>query len=73
MARAFSGKSSAGSNPGTGNVGMSGTPGGRGRMGMRPGARSINVGDEMYLWLLVLLEVGFLGFLRHRFRRHHGG
>lgn len=30
-------------------------------------------GDELYLWALVLLEVGAIAWLRHAFRRHHGG
>jgi len=41
--------------------------------GPRPGARSIALGDEVYLWLLVFLEVGTMCFLRQKFRRHHGG
>lgn len=41
--------------------------------GRRPGSLNINVGDEKYLWLLVILEVATLGYLRHHFRRHHGG
>jgi hypothetical protein len=41
--------------------------------GARPGTRSVNVGDEMYLWVLVFLEVGTMCFMRNKFRRHHGG
>lgn len=35
--------------------------------------RGLRVGDEQYLWILVLLEVGFLAWGRHVFRRFHGG
>jgi len=31
------------------------------------------VGDEAYLWLLVLIEVGILAGMRQKLRRHHGG
>ena len=31
------------------------------------------VGDEKYLWLLVVLEVAALWILRGAFKRHHGG
>lgn len=31
------------------------------------------VGDEKYLWLLVVLEVAALWALRGAFKRHHGG
>jgi len=41
--------------------------------GSRPGTRSLQVGDEFYLWLLLLLEVGTMAALRKKFRRHHGG
>ena len=41
--------------------------------GARPGARSLMLGDEVYLWALVFMEVGVMCFLRNKFRRHHGG
>ena len=41
--------------------------------GARPGSRQVYLGDEMYLWLLVFLEVGTMCVLRNKFRRHHGG
>jgi hypothetical protein len=41
--------------------------------GARPGSRPVLVGDEFYLWVLVLLEVGAMAFLRNKFRRRHGG
>jgi ABC-type phosphate/phosphonate transport system permease subunit len=31
------------------------------------------MGDEKYLWILVLIEVGLVGGFRHIFRRRHGG
>lgn len=74
MARAIGLRSPVGgasSNPSPSGVSQ-GTPGGLGRT-LRPGARSLQVGDEMYLWLIVLLEVATLAFLRNHFRRYHGG
>jgi len=41
--------------------------------GARPGSRSVLLGDEVYLWVLVLMEVGTMAFFRNKFRRHHGG
>ena len=49
-----------------------GTPGGIKAAGMRPGMK-LMVGDEAYLWLLVLIEVGILAGMRQKLRRHHGG
>jgi hypothetical protein len=37
------------------------------------GARMPAVGDEKYLWILVVLEVAALWILRGAFKRHHGG
>jgi hypothetical protein len=49
-----------------------GTPG-----GLKVGggfASSMKVtGDEIYLWILVFAEVGAIAWLRHAFRRYHGG
>ena len=59
------------SNPSPSGVSQ-GTPGGRG-ITARAGSRSLQVGDEMYLWLLVLIEVFTLAALRNKFRRYHGG
>lgn len=51
-----------------------GTMGGPARAsGGRPGTRPVLLGDEVYLWALLLLEVGVMGALRNKFRRHHGG
>jgi len=41
--------------------------------GARPGSRNIMVGDEVYLWVLLGLEVATMTFFRNKFRRHHGG
>ena len=64
--------------PATSNTTPSGAPqgttGGRARShGSRPGSMNLNLGDEMYLWVLVILEALTLGWLRNHFRRHHGG
>lgn len=74
MARAFAGhRVPAASNP-TPSGAVGGTMGGKNRgIGSRPGMPKINLGDEMYLWILVLLEVGAMAWLRQQFRRHHGG
>ena len=50
-----------------------GTMGGPAPAGARPGARNIALGDEMYLWVLIFLEIGTMAFFRNKFRRHHGG
>lgn len=39
----------------------------------RPGRPQLMLGDEKYLWILVILEVLLTGALRKRFRRYHGG
>lgn len=38
-----------------------------------PRISGLGVGDEQYLWGLVLLEVAALFLLRSAFGRHHGG
>jgi len=53
--------------------GTLGGPAKRPAAGPRPGRRQWMVGDEMYLWVLVIIEVALMGALRRRFRRHHGG
>jgi hypothetical protein len=45
----------------------------RAGIGTRPGRMQVQLGDEAYLWVLVLLEVGAIAWLRSAFRRHHGG
>jgi hypothetical protein len=72
MARAFAGiRNPAASNPTPSGI-PQGTMGGIAASG-RPGRPQIMVGDEMYLWILVLLEVGAQAILRKQFRRYHGG
>jgi hypothetical protein len=31
------------------------------------------IGDEGYLWILVIIEVLAIGILRKKFKRYHGG
>lgn len=50
-----------------------GTPGGATASSRAPGARNIMAGDEIYLWILVLIEAFIVGIFRSRFRRYHGG
>jgi hypothetical protein len=40
---------------------------------LRPGRMQLRLGEEAYLWLLVGVEVLTLAWLRHAFRRSHGG
>lgn len=75
MARAFSMGTRT---PTSSNTTQSGIP--QGTMGgtvkaasSRPGRSLLNVGDEMYLWGLLALEVIAMGILRNHFRRYHGG
>lgn len=72
MARTVYGRNSVNSNTHPSGV-PQGTPGGIGAAaGRRPGMK-LMVGDEAYLWLLLLLELLAMGLLRKHFRRHHGG
>lgn len=50
-----------------------GTTGGTRAVGAKPGTGQLAIGDEVYLWALVLLEVGAMAWLRKNFRRYHGG
>jgi hypothetical protein len=53
--------------------GTGGTLGGRKfATGAGPGMR-LAVGDEGYLWILVVLEVVAMAALRKKFKRYHGG
>jgi hypothetical protein len=72
MARAFAGPLRT---PQASNTSPSGIPQGTmGGMAMgRPGRPQFNLGDEMYLWVLVILEVFATAMLRQKFRRYHGG
>lgn len=42
-------------------------------VGPRPGKRTVVMGDEVYLWILVIGEVFAIMFLRNAFSRYHGG
>jgi hypothetical protein len=39
----------------------------------RPGKRTMVMGDEVYLWILVGLEVAAIVAFRNGFSRYHGG
>jgi hypothetical protein len=34
---------------------------------------TLRLGDEVYLWIVVGIEIALIGFLRNHFRRYHGG
>lgn len=54
------------------STGPQGTPGGQ----RAPRARnrsSVQSGDEIYLWVLIGLEIAFVGGMRKLFKRYHGG
>lgn len=73
MARSIFGVNSATSTPSPGAGGTGGTLGGRKMAtGAGPGMK-LAVGDEGYLWILVIVEVLTMAFLRKRFKRYHGG
>lgn len=76
MARAvYGGNASSTTTPQTDRA-PQGTLGGPARApsaGPRPGRRQMLLGDEMYLWMLVAIEIGLMAALRRKFRRHHGG
>jgi hypothetical protein len=57
------------------STGAQGTPGGVRAPSRKPGAgkKSTAFGVEIYLWILVGIEVALMGALRKYFRRHHGG
>lgn len=57
------------------STGPQGTPGGTARPGRRPGGRQpFNFGINIYLWILVAIEIAIMGGFRKYFgRRHHGG
>lgn len=71
MARAFSGRIPSASNATPSSAPNAGTLGGAATG--RPGRPQLMLGDEKYLWLLVILEVIATSILRKRFRRYHGG
>lgn len=62
------------STPRTGSMPAGGTMGGPApAVGPRPGKRTVVMGDEVYLWVLVVAEVSAVMFLRSAFSRYHGG
>lgn len=71
MARAFAGRMPSASNPAPSRAANAGSPGGPATG--RPGRHQLMLGDEMYLWMLVIIEVLLTGILRKKFRRYHGG
>jgi hypothetical protein len=73
VARAIFGPNSMTSNTQTSSAPNSGTLGGRRlTMGAKPGM-NFAIGDEGYLWILMILEVLAMGLLRKKFKRYHGG
>lgn len=62
----------AASNAHTSGAPNAGTPGGR-----AVGKGGVNlpiVNEEVtWLWVLVILEVGLMAYMRNHFRRYHGG
>lgn len=57
--------------PGAGTTDMFGGP--TQATGSKPGKRNMQFGDEVYLWILVALEVGLMAHFRNLFSRYHGG
>lgn len=54
--------------------GTQGTLGGvKQAVGSRPGRRNVAWGDEVYLWILVGIELGLIVHFRNMFSRYHGG
>lgn len=54
--------------------GVQGTMGGPApATGSRPGKRTMQFGDEVYLWILVAVEAALIGAFRSIFKRYHGG
>jgi hypothetical protein len=51
-------------------AGPQGTPGGKAR---RVSRNQMQLGQPIYLWILVVIEVALLGGFRKLFRRVHGG
>jgi len=66
-------------NPGSRNTRQSGvpqgTPGGQIPKGgrIKSGKGMTLPGEVTYLWILVALEIAAMAWLRHSFRRYHGG
>lgn len=59
---------------GTTQAPTGGTLGGIGAaVGSAPGRRPVKLGDEVYLWILVGIEVTLIAWGRSAFSRYHGG
>lgn len=75
MARTTSMRATSGnagrSAPGPGVQGTMGGP--APAVGARIGSRTVKLGDEVYLWILVGVEVAAISWLRSAFSRYHGG
>ena len=73
MARTVLGRNAYKSNT-TPQGGAGGTMGGMpSASGGRPGRRQILLGDELYLWILVFIEAGGIGWARTYLKKRHGG
>jgi hypothetical protein len=55
------------------SAGPQGTPGGKARRKPGVAGRKLVPGQEIYLWILVLIEIALIGGFRKYFRRFHGG
>jgi len=42
-------------------------------VGPSPGRKQLVFGDEVYLWILVAIEVTLISWARSAFSRYHGG
>lgn len=66
-------------NPGSRNTRQSGVPQGTPGGQTKAAASKVVIGNRgvaapvFYLWVLVGIEVLLMGWLRHSFRRYHGG
>lgn len=56
-----------------GTTGPQGTPGGKANRKPGVAGRPMKLGHEVYLWVLVVIEIALLGGFRKYFRRFHGG
>lgn len=63
--RSYSSNAAPSSAPNAGTLGGPAT--------RRPGRPQLMLGDEKYLWILVILEIIATSMLRKSFRRYHGG
>ncbi len=59
--------------PGPGTQGTLGGPAQPSPGSSRPGKRTMTMGDEVYLWILIAAELAVIAAFRNAFSRHHGG